>query len=117
MNSQELKNRTKKFSIEIIKLVEDLPNTPSGRAVASQLVRSGTSVGANYRAVCRSRSNKEFISKLNIVVEESDECEFWLEIIDELKWLNVEELLKEASELTAIFVSSLKTIIRNNSKK
>lgn len=116
MNSQELKNRTKRFSIEIIKLVENLPKSPSGRAVANQLVRSGTSVGANYRAVCRARSNKEFISKLNIVVEESDECEFWLEIIDELKWMNVDELLKESNELTAIFVSSLKTITRNNSK-
>lgn len=117
MNSQELKNRTKRFSINSINLVENLPKTPSGRAVANQLVRSGTSVGANYRAVCRARSNKEFISKLNIVIEESDESGFWLEIIEELKWLNVRELLKESNELTAIFVSSMKTIIKNNSTK
>ncbi len=106
----DLKHRTKLFSISIIDLIEKLPNTIAGKAIANQLVRSGTSVGANYRAVCRSRSDKEFISKMNIVLEEADECSFWLEIIDDKKWQNVDVLLKEANELTTIFVSSLKTI-------
>jgi four helix bundle protein len=116
----DLKDRTKKFSISIIDLVELLPNSISGRAIANQLVRSGTSVGANYRAVCRARSNKEFVAKMNIVLEESDEVCFWLEIIQEKKWISIEitePILKEANELTSIFVSSLKTInAKQNSK-
>lgn len=106
----DLKQRTKVFSLSIIELVEKLPKTISARAIANQLVRSGTSVGANYRAVCRARSDKEFIAKMNIVLEEVDESCFWLEIIEEKKWLNIENELKEANELTAIFVSSLKTM-------
>ncbi len=106
----DLKQRTKQFSLSIIELVEELPNTIPGRTIANQLVRSGTSVGANYRAVCRARSDKEFISKMNIVLEEADECCFWLEIIEEKKWINTKVKLQEANELTAIFVSSLKTM-------
>jgi len=101
-------------------MVEKMPNSISGRAISNQLVRSGTSVGANYRAVCRSRSDKEFISKMNIVLEESDEVCFWLEIIQAKKWIKfelIERNLKEANELTAIFVTSLKTMnARLNSK-
>ena len=110
MTSQALKDRTKKFSIATIDLVEKLPQTAGGRTIAHQLVRSGTSVGANYRAVCRARSDKEFISKMNIVLEEVDECAFWLEIIQEKNWFTVVEILKEANELTAICVSTLKTM-------
>jgi len=109
----DLKDRTKKFSISIIDLIEQLPNTIACRVIANQLVRSGTSVGANYRAVCRARSGKEFIAKMNIVLEEADEVCFWLEIVQENKWVSIETIepiLKEANELTAIFVSSLKTI-------
>ena len=109
----DLKDRTKKFSLLIIELVELLSNSLVGRPIASQLIRSGTSVGANYRAVCRARSDKEFISKMNIVLEEADECCFWLEIIVEKNWIQNEKLklsLKEANELTAIFVSTLKTM-------
>lgn len=72
----DLKERTKQFSLAILNLIEELPKTISGRTVATQLIRSGTSVGANYRATCRSRSDKEFISKMNIVLEEADECSF-----------------------------------------
>ena len=111
----QMKSRTKKFSIDVIDLAEKLPNTISSRIVINQLVKSGTSVGANYRAVCRSRSNNEFISKMQVVLEESDESCYWLEIIQEKGWVDVQTLLKEANELTAIFVSSLKTI-KNNSK-
>nr|WP_294788471.1 four helix bundle protein [uncultured Flavobacterium sp.] len=113
MTTNEMKVRTKKFSLMVIDLAETMPNTNVIRSITSQIVRSGTSVGANYRAVCRARSDKEFIAKMNIVLEEADETLFWLEIIKEKMWLAKEELeiaLKEANELTAIFVSSLKTV-------
>jgi four helix bundle protein len=113
MDANQLKNRTKNYSITILDLVEKLPNTISGRAVSNQIVRSGTSVGANYRAVCRARSDREFIAKMSIVIEESDETLFWLEIILEKQWINKSEIdiiWKEGNELTAIFVSSMKTI-------
>ncbi|PKP24548.1 MAG: four helix bundle protein [Bacteroidetes bacterium HGW-Bacteroidetes-2] len=106
--SKELQNRTKLFSLSIIDLVEKMDYSISKKAVMNQLVRSATSVGANYRASNRARSDKEFIAKMNIVLEEADECCFWLEIIDEKKWAQVENLLKEANELTAIFVTILK---------
>jgi len=113
MDANQLKNRTKVFSIAILELVEKLPNTISGRAVANQIVRSGISVGANYRAVCRARSDREFIAKMSIVIEESDETMFWLEIVYEKQWIEKSEvdiIWKEGNELTAIFVSSMKTI-------
>jgi four helix bundle protein len=106
----QLKSRTKKFSIDVIDLGEKLPNTIPSRIIVNQLVKCGTSVGANYRAVCRSRSNNEFISKMQVVLEESDESCYWLEIVEEKGWVDVKDLLKEANELPAIFVSSLKTI-------
>lgn len=96
-----------------------LPNTVVGRAVGNQLIRCGTSVGANYRAVCRARSTAEFIAKLGIVIEEIDECEFWLEIIIETKLLKeelVKQLLKETNEIISIMVSSSNTAKRNSSK-
>ncbi|MGQ7947261.1 four helix bundle protein [Flavobacterium sp. WC2509] len=113
MTTNELKFRTKKFSLEIIDLVEKLPNSIAGRTISNQIIRSGTSVGANYRAVCRARSDKEFISKMNIVLEEADETVFWLEIINEKKMLadlEIQNVLDEGNQLTAIFVSSLKTV-------
>lgn len=113
MTSEELKARTKKFSLGIIDTIEKLPNSIAARAVANQMVRSGTSVGANYRAVCRARSDKEFISKMSIVIEEADETLFWIEILQEKKWIEYSELnrlWKEGNELTAIFVSTLKKI-------
>lgn len=81
MDEKELKERTKQFALRVMKLVDALPNTISGRAIANQLVRSGTSVGANYRAACRGRSKAEFVAKLGVVIEEADECEYWLELI------------------------------------
>ncbi|WP_447635171.1 four helix bundle protein [Flavobacterium microcysteis] len=113
MTSEELKARTKKFSLMVIDMVEKLPNTISGRAIANQIVRSGTSVGANYRAVCRARSDREFISKMSIVIEEADETLFWIEILQEKKWIDCSHLdliWKEGNELTAIFVSTAKSI-------
>ena len=119
MTENELKQRTKKFALRILKLVASLPNTTIGRAIGGQLVRAGTSVGANYRAACRARSKKEFISKLGIVEEETDESAFWLELIIEgniLKKSLVESLLNEANEILAIIISSKITASGNNSK-
>ena len=112
MNADDLKKRTKEYALRIITLVKALPNTPEGRAIGNQLIRSGTSVGANYRAVCRARSDAEFIAKLGIVIEEADESAFWLEIIIESKLLKrelVESLLAETNEITAIMVATRKT--------
>src|SRR5438094_9115553 len=81
MNAQDLKERTKQFALRVMRLVDVLPNTPKGRAIASQLVRSGTSVAANYRAACRGRSKAEFIAKVGIVEEEADESAYWMELI------------------------------------
>ena len=113
MTTEELKLRTKKFSIEVINMVERLPNSNTIKIIANQIVRSASSVGANYRAVCRARSDREFVAKMNIVLEEADETLFWLEIIKEKKWMEddeIEKIWKEGNELTAIFVSSLKTV-------
>ena len=116
MDEQELKDRTKQFALRIIRLVAALPKDTVGRAVANQLVKCGTSVGANYRSACRGRSKADFISKLGIVLEEADESAFWLELIIDGKLMErepVEPLLREADELTAIFASSVKSAKRN----
>ena len=92
-----------------MKLVDALPTTCSGNAIGNQLVRSGTSVGANYRATCRARSKAEFIAKIGVVEEEADECGFWLELITDGRLLpaaKTSALLREASELTAIMAAS-----------
>jgi len=116
MNASELKERTKQFALRVMRLVDALPNTPKGRAIASQLVRSGTSVAANYRAACRARSQAEFISKIGVVEEEADETALWLELIVEDKLLpknKIASLLKEANELTAIMAASYISASRN----
>jgi len=109
MNADELKKRTKQFALRILKLVAALPNTVTGRAIGGQLVRAGTSVGANYRAACRGRSKAEFVAKMGTCEEEGDESAYWMEVIIEgelLKRNQVEPLLKEAEELTRIFAQS-----------
>jgi four helix bundle protein len=119
MDKVELKERTKRFALRIMKLVDGLPQGTSSWAIGKQLVRSGTSVGANYRAACQGRSRADFISKLGIVIEEADECVFWLELIMDgglLPAARVQPLHKEADELTSIFVASLNTA-RQNPKK
>jgi four helix bundle protein len=116
MDSEILKNRTKEFSLRIIKLVEALHKIDAGRAIGSQLVRSGTSVWANYRAACRGRSKAEFNAKLHIVLEEADESMFWLEVIIEggiLPEQKVKPLWTEAGELTKIFAKSFSTAKKN----
>ena len=116
MDEDELKKRTKRFGLRIIKLVNALPRTIAGRAIGGQLVRAGTSVGANYRAACRSRSKAEFIARLGVVEEEADESGFWLETIVESELMKpklIEPLMKEASELVAIMTSSRMSAARN----
>ena len=112
MNSDDLKSRTKEFAHRCVKLSMALPETVLGRHIRGQLIRCSTSVASNYRAVCIAQSKASFISKLSIVLEETDESHFWLEFILDEELLNkglVEPLLKEADELTSIFVSSRKT--------
>ena len=111
-DSEFLKDRTKKFALRIVRLYRSLPRTEEAHIFGKQILRSGTSVGANYRAACRSRSRAEFIAKLGIVLEEADETIFWLELIAEagIKPLDkLQDLPQEADELTSIFVASLRT--------
>jgi len=108
VTADELRLRTKRFALRITRLVAPLPKSIEGRAIATQLVRSGTSVAANYRAACRARSGREFVAKMGVILEEADETQLWLELIIESKQLSVtriQPLLTEASELVAIFVA------------
>ncbi len=119
MTEKELKHRTKQFALRVISLVDALPSTTAGRAIGSQLVRSGTSVGANYRAACRGRSRAEFVSKLGTVEEEADESAYWMELVVEGSLLPQDRVLplhQEADELTAIFASSIKSARRKPSE-
>src|SRR3989344_8163495 len=120
MNKEILKKRLKDHALRIIKLVDLLPKTVVGRTVGNQLVRSGTSVAANYRAALRARSRAEFISKLGVVIEEADESAFWLEIIIDgeiLKKGVVESLLLETNEILAIMIATSNTTRKNNNNK
>jgi four helix bundle protein len=117
MDQEILKARTKEFGLRVMKLVDEMPNTMVGRTVGSQLIRSATSVGANYRAACRSRSRAEFIAKIGMVVEEADESAFWLELIIDSGLVKddlVSALHREAEEFTAIFTASGRTAKCNN---
>jgi len=109
VDADELKNRTKLFALRVLKLAAALPKTIEGNTIKGQLVKSGTSVAANYRAACRGRSRAEFVAKIGVVEEEADESAFWLELIIEgafLKENQVKSLLNEANELTRIMASS-----------
>lgn len=112
MTPKELQARTKAFALRVIKLVDVLPRSTTGQIIGRQLLRSATSVGANYRAACRGQSHAEFAAKLSIVVEEADECLYWLELLAEggmVKPQRLAALLKEASELLAISATARKT--------
>src|SRR5664279_288755 len=116
MTQPDLKKRTKAFALRVLKLVDALPKTTAGRALASQIMRSGTSVAANYRAACRAKSPADFIAKMGIVEEEADETLFWLELLEEPGLVTAAKLscIKlEANELIAITVASIKTARRN----
>ena len=112
MDKHQLLKRTKAFALEIIDFVSLLPNNNKGNIISRQILKSGTSVGANYRAACRAKSKDDFNYKIKIVEEEADETLYWLELIYESKLITnpiVTKLLKEADELTAIFTSISKT--------
>ena len=114
-----LKDRTKRFAIRIVKLFRALPKSDEARIIGKQVLRSGTSVAANYRAVCRARSNAEFIAKIGVVVEEADETVFWLELLGETEIIGLsklENLMNEANELLAIFAASQITAKTNSPK-
>lgn len=116
MSETDLKKRAKEFALRILKLVDVLPKTTAGRALASPIVRSGTSVAANYRAACRAKSTADFIGKMGIVEEESDETLLWLELLEESELVTAAKLpaiKQEANELIAITVASIKTSRRN----
>lgn len=117
---EAMKKRTKQFALRVINLAGALPENAVGRAIANQVIRSGTSVGANYRAALRARSSKDFINKIGVVLEESDESAFWMELIVEGNVLSenrVTTLLQEANELTAIFAATHKTLKANARRK
>jgi four helix bundle protein len=112
MSIEELKARTFRFGVDIARIVEGLPNSTTARSLGNQLLRSATSVGANYRAACRARSRADFISKLKIVEEECDETLYWLDLLTTGSWLEpaaVANLAKEGNEILAIVVASIKT--------
>jgi four helix bundle protein len=112
MTREEMKQRTKAFANRIVKLCSALPGSWIAQTLGKQLLRSGTSVGANYRAVCRAKSNADFVNKLRIVEEECDESMFWMELLVEnnlVKASLLRDLTKEANEILAIIVASAKT--------
>jgi len=120
MNQEEMKRRTKQFALRVIRLVESLPKGRTADVIGNQLLRSGTSVGANYRAACRAKSNADFISKMGTVEEETDESLYWIELLIEaeiMESVKLESLMKEANELLAITVASINTARRRNRKK
>ena len=113
MDEKTFKTRTKKLAVTIIKQMDKLPNSRTADVVAKQIIRSGTSIGANYRAACRAKSTPDMINKMKIVEEESDETMYWLEILAETGLLpqeQVEDIYKETNEILAMTVASLKTL-------
>jgi four helix bundle protein len=112
MNKDDMKHRTRQFALRVIRLVESLPKGRTEDVLGKQLLRSGTSVGANYRAACRAKSTADFVYKMRIVEEEADESLYWMELLIEAKIMEskkLEPLMKEADELLAITVASIKT--------
>ena len=113
MDEKAFKDRTKKLALQIIELVEVLPNRRTADVIGRQLLRSGTSVGANYRSACRGRSTADVLSKLAIVEEEADESDYWMELLIEAHIIpesRVSELMKETNEIVAMTVASIKTM-------
>jgi four helix bundle protein len=111
-DSEAMKIRPKDFALRVLRLYRSLPRTEEARIIGAQLLRSSTSIGANYRSACRGRSRAEFIAKLGIVLEEADETVFWLELFQDGKIFPAEklrDLVKEANELVSIFVSSVRS--------
>ena len=109
---EELRDRTKQFAIRVVRMFRSLPATPDAQVIGKQVLRAGTSVAANYRAVCRARSKAEFVAKMGVVVEEADETVFWMELLVDtgiVPHQRMDVLLQEANELLSIFVASRRT--------
>jgi len=120
VGEKDLKQRTKDFALRVINLVEALPRGRTADVIGGQLLRSGTSVGANYRSACRARSTADFISKMGIVEEEADESLFWMELLIEsgiLEAARLDSLMREANEILAMTVSSIITAKTRKSRK
>jgi len=112
MNSAEFKSRTMEYALQVIELVEELPRTRTADVIGRQLLRSGTSVGANYRAACRAKSDADFISKMGTVEEEADESVYWMELLMRRQIVSQErtiELMSEGDQIVAMTVASIKT--------
>lgn len=112
MDATEMKQRTRAFALRVVRLVESLPKSKTTDVISYQLLKSGTSVGANYRAACRGRSKADFISKLGIVEEETDETIYWMELLIDagiVKQEKLDLLMKEADEILSIVISSINT--------
>lgn len=113
MTTEELRNRLKVFAVRIVKLVDKLPNTSAGRAIGNQIIRSGTSPAANYRAACLGKSDKDFLNKLKMVEEELDETLYWIELLGDTSLVKQEllsDLYRENEELLKIIISSITTM-------
>ncbi len=111
--SEKLRQRTREFANRVVKLYRALPRTGEADVIGRQMLRAGTSVGANYRAACRARSRSEFVAKLGVVVEEADETLYWLQLMSDNEVVpsrRLQDLLREAQELTAIFAAARKTM-------
>jgi four helix bundle protein len=116
MDSSELKNRTKQFGLRVVHLVEALPSDHTANVIGRQLLRSGTSVGANYRSACRAKSKADFAAKVSVSIEEADESLYWMELLVEagiIPELRLSPLMQEADELVAILTASVKTVRKN----
>ncbi|MEI6455354.1 MAG: four helix bundle protein [bacterium] len=116
MSNENLKLRTKQFALRVIRMFENMPETKTSKIIGNQLLRSGTSIGANYRAVCFAKSKRDFVNKLKMVEEEVDETLYWLELIEETGIFQKEKIVSikaEASELMSIVVASIRTARKN----
>ena len=119
MNEQQFKQRTKQLALRIIRMVEALPKTSAAQVIGKQILRSATSIGANYRASCRAKSTADLLAKLAIVEEEADETLYWLELLVEAKIFpeaKLTKLITETDEIVAMIVASIKTIRSNQNK-
>ena len=118
--TQDLRQRTKNFALRIIRLYSSLPSSTVAQVIGKQVLRSGTSVGAHYREAYRSRSDAEFISKIEVALQELEETIYWLELLIESELVpkkRLKNLLQEASELIAIFITSVKTVKQKRNQK
>jgi four helix bundle protein len=116
VNPDDLKIRTRQFALRIFRLAESLPDTPTARVIRNQIVRCGSSVGANYRAACRAKSKPDFVSKLGTVEEEADETIYWMELLIDMGIVQpkrLTDLMNEADQILAIVIASIKTAKRS----